>query len=59
MPRMTAPDCIAFCVLVASAVWAVAVWIPQSKFWKGLVSESESKIESKESIALSEDGDSP
>jgi hypothetical protein len=44
MPLMTAADCIAFCVLVASAVWIAAIWV-----LKGVGSESERKIESKES----------
>jgi len=47
MPLMTVPDCIAFCVLVASAVWIAAIWI-----WKGVASESESKIELKQSEQL-------
>ena len=35
MPRMTAADCVAFCFLVASAVWIAAIWI-----CKGVASES-------------------
>jgi hypothetical protein len=44
MPLMTAADCVAFCVLVASAVWIAAILI-----LKRGASESQSKIEPKES----------
>ena len=44
MPLMTAADCVAFCVLVASAVWIAAILI-----LKRGASESKSKIELKES----------
>ena len=41
---MTAADCVAFCVLVASAVWIAAILI-----LKGGVSESKNRAELKES----------
>ena len=41
---MTAADCVAFCVLVASAVWIAAILI-----LKGGASESKCKVELKES----------
>ena len=40
MPLMTAADCVAFCVLIASAVWIAAIFI-----LKRDASESKSKIE--------------